>query len=62
MRRRRGVEAEEGTMLFIIAAVILVLWILGWLAFHIAGGLIHLLLIIGLIVLVIGFLSGRRSA
>ena len=54
--------AEDGTMLFIIAAIILILWILGWLAFHIAGGLIHILLIIGLIVLVIGFLGGRRSA
>jgi hypothetical protein len=49
-------------MLFAIAAVIFVLWLLGWLAFHIAGGFIHLVLVIALIVLVVGFLTGRTSA
>ena len=54
---RKGIE-----MLFIIAVVVLVLWLLGWLAFHIAGGFIHLLLIVALVVLVLGFLGGRKSA
>jgi hypothetical protein len=49
-------------MLFAIAAVIFVLWLLGWLAFHIAGGFIHLVLVVALIVLVVGFLTGRTSA
>jgi hypothetical protein len=49
-------------MLFVIAAVILVLWLLGFLAFHIAGAFIHILLIVALVVLVLGFLGGRASA
>ncbi len=49
-------------MLMTIAIVLLVLWLLGFLAFHITSGLIHLGLVVALIVLVFGFLSGRASA
>jgi len=49
-------------MLFAIAAVVLVLWLLGFLAFHIAGAFIHILLIVALVVLVMGFLGGRKAA
>jgi hypothetical protein len=48
-------------MLWTIFVVLLVLWLLGF-SFHIGGALIHLLLVVGLIVLVINLLSGRRSA
>ena len=47
-------------MLWTIFVVILVLWLLGF-SFHIAGGLIHLLLVVALIVLVFNLISGRRS-
>ncbi|MGC1463997.1 MAG: lmo0937 family membrane protein [Terracidiphilus sp.] len=47
-------------MLWTVFVVILVLWLLGF-TFHIAGGLIHILLVIALIVLVFNLLSGRRS-
>jgi len=47
-------------MLWTIFVIILVLWLLGF-SFHIAGGLIHLLLVVALIVLVINLVSGRRS-
>ena len=43
-------------------AVLLVLWLLGFLAFHVAGGLIHILLIIAVISLVMHFVRGRRVA
>jgi hypothetical protein len=39
----------------------LVLWLLGF-SFHVAGGLIHLLLVIAVIVLIINLLSGRSTA
>jgi hypothetical protein len=39
-----------------------VLWLLGFLAFHVAGGLIHLLLIVALISLVLHFVRGRSVA
>jgi hypothetical protein len=47
-------------MLWTIFVIILVLWLLGF-SFHIAGSLIHLLLVVALIVLVINLISGRRS-
>lgn len=48
-------------MLWTVFVVILILWLLGF-SFHIAGGLIHLLLVVALIVLVFNLISGRRSA
>ena len=47
-------------MLWIVFAVILILWLLGF-SLHIAGSLIHLLLVIALIILIINVLTGRRS-
>jgi hypothetical protein len=47
-------------MLLTIAIIILILWALGFFAFHVAGGLIHILLIIGIIVLIWHFVAGRR--
>ncbi|MGA2889619.1 MAG: lmo0937 family membrane protein [Terracidiphilus sp.] len=47
-------------MLWIVFAIILILWLLGF-SLHIAGSLIHLLLVVALIVLVINLLTGRRS-
>jgi hypothetical protein len=39
--------------------VLLVMWLLGF-SFHIAGGLIHLLLVVALVVLIFNLVSGRR--
>jgi len=47
-------------MLYTIVVVLIVLWLLG-LVTHIAGGLIHLLLVIAIIVLIFNFISGRRG-
>ncbi len=47
-------------MLWTIFVVLLVLWLLGF-SFHVAGGLIHLLLVVAVVVLVINLLSGRRT-
>jgi hypothetical protein len=48
-------------MLWTIFVIILILWLLGF-SLHIAGSLIHLLLVLALIVLVINLVTGRRSA
>ena len=48
-------------MLWTIFVVLLVLWLLGF-SMHMGGSLIHVLLVVGLVVLVINLLSGRRSA
>lgn len=46
--------------MLIIGLVILLLWLLGF-SFHIAGGFIHLLLIIGVILLIVHLLNGRHN-
>jgi hypothetical protein len=46
-------------MLATIAVVLIVLWLLGFFALHVSTGLIHLVLVVGLIVLVLHFLQGR---
>jgi len=48
-------------MLWTIFVVLVVLWLLGF-SLHVAGGLIHLLLVVALVVLVINLVSGRRSS
>jgi hypothetical protein len=48
-------------MLWTIFVIVLVLWLLGF-SFHIAGGLIHLLLVVALIILIFNLISGRHSA
>ena len=48
-------------MLWTIAGILIVLWLLGFLVFHIAGGLIHILLVIALVVLIAQLLTGRRA-
>jgi hypothetical protein len=49
-------------MFMTLFVVLLILWLLGFFAFHVAGGLIHLLLIIAVISLVIHFFRGRSAA
>ncbi len=46
-------------MLLILAIILLILWGGGF-ALHVAGGLIHLLLVIALIVFILHFVTGRR--
>jgi hypothetical protein len=48
-------------MLLIIGIILLVLWALGFFAFHVAGGLIHLLLVIAVIVVIVHLIQGRRA-
>jgi hypothetical protein len=47
-------------MLWTIAAVLLVLWLLGF-SLHLAGGLIHLLLVVAVVMVIINLLGGRRG-
>lgn len=47
-------------MLWTILVIILILWLIGFLA-KVGGGLVHLLLVIALVVLVIQLITGRRA-
>lgn len=48
-------------MLLIVAIVLAVMWALGWFAFHVASGLIHLLLLVAIISMVIHFVRGSTA-
>jgi Family of unknown function (DUF5670) len=56
----KGVLVMLGTLLWAIVIILVVLWLLGWLAFHIGGGLIHILIIVAIIVLLFNLFAGRR--
>lgn len=46
-------------MLWTIVVLLLILWLLGF-TLHVAGGLIHILLVVALVIIVLRLLSGRR--
>jgi hypothetical protein len=52
---------EGVKMLWTIFVVLLVLWLLGFVGFHVLGAYIHILLVIALVVLIFQLLSGRRA-
>ncbi|MGA2990179.1 MAG: lmo0937 family membrane protein [Candidatus Korobacteraceae bacterium] len=47
-------------MLWTIFAILLILWLLGW-GFHVAGSLIHLLLVLAVIVAIIHLVTSRGA-
>jgi hypothetical protein len=49
-------------MLAAIGAVLLILWLLGFLAFHVTVGFIHILLVIGIIMIIMHFVRGSTTA
>jgi hypothetical protein len=55
-------EGKATPMFLILAIVLVVLWLGGFLMFHTAGFLIHLLLLFAVISLVIHFVTGRTAA
>ncbi|TCM19816.1 hypothetical protein EDF56_103460 [Novosphingobium sp. PhB165] len=46
-------------MLFTIAAILIVLWLLGFVVFHVTGALIHVLLVVAIIVGLVQLFRGR---
>jgi len=47
-------------MLYTIAVVLIILWLLGLVSSYTMGGFIHILLVIAIVVLLLGFIGGRR--
>jgi Family of unknown function (DUF5670) len=52
---------RRATMLFTIAVILLVLWLLGLVSGYTLGNFIYVLLVIALVLFVVGLLSGRRT-
>ena len=47
-------------MIWTIAVILFVLWLLGFFALHVGGGLIHVLLVLAVIVVLYRLITGRR--
>ena len=47
-------------MLYTIAVILLILWVLGLVTGYTIGAFIHVLLVIAVVLLLVGFISGRR--
>jgi hypothetical protein len=53
--------SEEHTMFFALAVILVLAWLLGFGVFHVAGSLIHLLLVLAVISILWRFIGGRRT-
>jgi hypothetical protein len=49
-------------MLYTIALILVILWLLGLVTSYTMGGFIHALLVIAIVVVLLGVISGRRAA
>lgn len=49
-------------MLYTILAILLILWLLGMVTSYTAGGMIHILLVVAVIIVILRLISGRRIA
>lgn len=58
---RNGAAMLRDFILLILFFVFVVAWLVLWLAAHIAGGLVHLLLVVAIIFLILHFVRGRRT-
>jgi hypothetical protein len=47
-------------MLFTLAVVLLILWLLGFVGVYTVGAFIHVLLVVAIVLFLVGLLSGRR--
>jgi len=52
---------RSNSMVWTIAVILLVLWLLGFLTKYTLGGWIHILLVIAIVVVIINLIQGRRA-
>jgi hypothetical protein len=55
------IDGQEGKMLFTIAVILLVLWLLGLVSGYTLGNFIYVLLVIAIVLFIVGLVSGRRT-
>jgi mannose/fructose/N-acetylgalactosamine-specific phosphotransferase system component IID len=54
-------QEKVHTMLYTIAVVLLIMWLLGLVTSYTMGGFIHILLVIAVVMVLVNLISGRRS-
>ena len=59
----RGWPAPKGevTMLYTIAVILLIAWLLGIVGTYTIGAFVHVLLVVAIVLFVVGLLTGRRT-
>ncbi len=50
------------SILFVLAVILIIGWLVGFFALKVASGLIHILLVVAVIAIIISFFKGRKSA
>jgi len=50
------------SILFVLAVILIIGWLVSFFALKVASGLIHILLVVALIAIIISFIKGRKSA
>ncbi len=50
-----------GNLLYVIAVILLIAWVLGYFAFHVTSGLIHILIVAAVIIFLVKLLGGNRG-
>lgn len=50
-----------GNILYILAVILIIAWLLGYFAFHVSSGLIHILLVAAVILFLLKLLGGNRT-
>ena len=53
---------KEGSMLWTIFVILLIMWLLGMVSSYTLGGFIHLLLVLAIAVVLIQIITGRRAS
>jgi hypothetical protein len=53
-------QRRVGAMLYTIAVILIVLWLLGMVSSYTMSGFIHILLVVGIIMILVRLISGRR--
>ena len=53
-------KRKEADMLYILAVVLIVLWLLGMISSHTISGFIHILLVVAIIMILVRIITGRK--
>jgi hypothetical protein len=49
-----------GNILYVVAVILIIGWLVGFVGFHVGGGLIHILLIIAVVAILLRVIQGRK--
>jgi len=59
--QRRTINRPEDLMLYTIAAILLIAWLLGIVGIYTIGAFAHVLLVVAIVLFLVGLMSGRRT-